>query len=160
MTMKNSRNEELSDKLQSILEKRLRAIYKVTKTVNADKELLDNPVWADVWKFYTVMTSQPASPKDDWHTGEYICEKLLAILERRTYWHSRINEAFEDFKGNPHQAKSLYNKIKRSPKMMKMNEAMEMVRRNGFEIMPLKEYEAMNKVIRNLNEIKVYLEEH
>ena len=128
--------------------------------MNATKELLDNPVWEDVWKFYNVMTSQPAAPKEDVHTGEYICEKLLAILERRSYWHHRVNDAFNEFKESSYVEKFVPNKIKRSLEMMKMNAAMELVRRNGFELLPIQQYEAMIKVIRNLNEIKVYLEEH
>lgn len=118
------------------------------------KELLNNPVWADVWKFYTVLQSQPAIPSEDTHTGQYICEKLMAILERRTYWHHRIEEAFQEFSGRG----SWDTSPPQSADLSAVNQAIHLVRSNGMYVLSAKEYGAFRHLAMNVRGIKDWLE--
>lgn len=56
----------------------------------------DNPVWCDVWKFYTAIRSDTC--EDPFYTQDYVLEKLMRILKGESTWHALIEEAFKEYR--------------------------------------------------------------
>ena len=70
----------------------------------------DNPVWCDVMKAWLAF-----SDVGEFHTREYILEKLERILKGTSSWHPKVEEAFQELLESEYWKKVKNKEFKQQP---------------------------------------------